>query len=190
MRKRTWARRALATAIAAIALMAAGLVYLGISGFTYYDNGTWVHTSLLRIYAEAAAGYGAKPINERRLGPDWGSWPHYAARNFTLDLAGLDYTLPLSWEDTASGPGLNVMRPSGDGRTAVATYSPGPRVAPGGKATVQVHVLGDGGRTTSAYVGLAGLPPFTKAYSLTLYRPRFSSVAYVIKVTEVTRVTR
>ena len=111
MRKTTWVRIALYVTASVLGLAATGLVYLAASEFTYYDNGAWVHSNLLAVYAQSLGGYGRKPIEERLLGPDWGAHTGYAARNFTLDLVGLDYSLPLSWQDIVSGPGLWVMRP-------------------------------------------------------------------------------
>ena len=179
MRNRAWVTVTLRVAVFALALTAAASAYLATRRFTYYNNGTWVQSNLLAVYAKSLAGYGRRPIDERRLGPDWGSWPHYAARNFTLDLLGLDYSVPLAWEDTASGAGLWVVRSQGSGRKEIALYSTGPRVAPGEKAVVKVQLVGEGGpsQTESGQV-------FAKTYSLTLYRPRFSSVAYVTEISE------
>jgi hypothetical protein len=180
VRKGIWVRTTLYAIIAALTLAGAGLAYLAVRGFTYYDNGRWVHSNLLAVYIRSLAGYGRKPIDERRLGPDWGSWAGYAARNFTLDLAGLDYSLPLSWEDIASGPGLWVMRPpSWTKWKEVALYPSGISVAPGERVTVRIQLVGESGLIRTEY-GAA----FAKAYSLTLYRPRFSSVAYVIEIKE------
>lgn len=180
MRKWTWARIILYGATAVVAVAAAVLIYLTASRFAYYDNGEWVHTNLLTVYAISWEGYGRDPVPERRLESDWGSNAAYAARNFTLDLAGLDYSQPLQWGDLVAGPGLWIMRSTKPTVwTESVLYASGGTVPPGQKVQVKVQVVGDNGLALTEQ-GLA----FSKAYSLTLYRPRYSSVAYVVEVSE------
>jgi hypothetical protein len=180
LRKWTWARIILYGATAVVAVAAAVLIYLTASRFAYYDNGEWVHTNLLTVYAISWEGYGRDPVPERRLESDWGSNAAYAARNFTLDLAGLDYSQPLQWGDLVAGPGLWIMRSTKPTVwTESVLYASGGTVPPGQKVQVKVQVVGDNGLALTEQ-GLA----FSKAYSLTLYRPRYSSVAYVVEVSE------
>jgi hypothetical protein len=67
MRKGIWVRAVLCGAIAAVTLAGAGLAYLATRGFTHYDNGRWVQSNLLAVYAKSLASYGTKPIEDRRL---------------------------------------------------------------------------------------------------------------------------
>lgn len=183
MLKRNANKTALYTITAVLALAGVGLICLATHGFTYYDNGRWVQSNLLVVYARSVVGYGSKAINDRRLPRNWGSSLGYAARNFTLDLTGLDYSLPLAWEDIAAGPGLVVMRASGVDRRAVAFFpTPAMTVKPGEKvvATIRLAHENAGTSTETRIVD-------TAAYSVTLYRPRFSSVAYVTEVEKVGR---
>lgn len=161
------------------AITCAALLHAAWMSFTYYDNGKWVKSNLLAVYARSVAGYGTKAIEERRLPPNWGSLLGYAARNFTADLVGLDYSMPLSWEDIAAGPGLNLMRKTpGDGRTAIALYSTG-KIEAGQESAVAVCQVQED--RASAQVGTRVMP----RYTLTLYRPRFSAAAYVVKVQDI-----
>lgn len=178
---KTSGKTALYTVTALLVLAGVGLVCLTTYQFTYYDNGRWIQSNLLVVYARSLAGYGYRAINDRRLPRNWGSSLGYAARNFTLDLTGLDYSLPLAWEDIAAGPGLVVMRASGVDRKAVAFYpTPAATVKPGEKVVATIRLVHENaGTPTETRTGDAA------AYSITLYRPRFSSVAYVIEIDQV-----
>ena len=180
MGKRTWLKRFLYASAMIIALAGIGLLYLGFSKFTYYDNGKWVKTNLLSVYLQAAKGYGNEPIEARLLPADWGSDVGYAARNFTLNLARLDYSMPLSWQDTVVGDSLWVMRPAILMEREKSMYPTSVAVAAGERVEIKVQVVDDaqvqGFATTDE--GLI----FSRAYPITLYRPRFSHVAYVVEV--------
>ncbi len=180
MLKRIWVKKVLYAVIAVAILAAAGLAYLVMAGFTCYDNGKWVKTNMGAIYKRSREGYGKDPIEERRLESDWGSDAGYAARNFTLDLTGLDYSMPLSWQDTAFGHSLWVMQPQApDTWKEAALYQTGITVLPGERVQLRVEIVGKDGFTMTEQG-----PVFTKSYPITLYRPRLSSVAYVVAVGE------
>lgn len=180
MRRRIWLKTIVYISTAALTLTGAGLAYLAMSRFTYYDNGTWMQSSLLEICAKSQKGYGRDPIEERLLKPNWGASASYAARNFTLDLAGLDYSLPLSWQDTVLGQGMWVMRPPKWWNwQEVALYPSDITVSPGEKLTVEVQLAGTNGLTVTQ-----GRIIFDRAYLLTLHRPWFSYVAYVTDIRE------
>jgi len=178
MPKRDPSKTALYTITAVLVLVGVGLTCLAMQGFTYYDNGRWVQSNLLVVYARSLMGYGSKAINDRRLPRNWGSSLGYAARNFTLDLTGLDYSRPLAWEDIASGSGLVVMQVSGVDRTSVALFpTPGITVKPGEKVVANIRLVHENFGTP-----MEDKPLDSGVYTITLYRPKFSSVAYVIKV--------
>ncbi|MGI6662393.1 MAG: DUF4829 domain-containing protein [Bacillota bacterium] len=180
MRRETWAKAVFYAAAFAVILTAIGLAYMMVSDFAYYDNGKWVRTNMWTIYTQSRAGYGRDAIDDRRLGPNWGSNAGYAARNFTLNLSGLDYSLPLSWDDTVAGPGLWVVRPPEWFHwREVALYPTDINVPRGGKVTVDIRVAGEAGLTFTPEGAV-----FDRAYSVTLYRPWFSSVAYVVEISE------
>lgn len=180
MLKRIWVKKVLYAVIAVAILAAAGLAYLVMAGFTYYDNGKWVKTNMWAIYKRSREGYGKDPIEERRLEANWGSDAGYAARNFTLDLAGLDYSTPLSWMDAITGQNLWVMKPPvPHDWKEVALYPAGITVLPGERVELRVEIVGEDG-----FIITEQGPVFTKSYPITLYRPRLSSVAYVVAVGE------
>jgi hypothetical protein len=143
--------------------------------FTYYDNGSFVTVPLAVVYAREISGYGRKGDPERRLPPEWGSWLGYSARNFTLDLFGLDYSHPLAWEDSACGPGLVVfsLRDSTD-RTPVAVYPMGPTNT-GRRTLVVSEVRSSGSGADAREISV-------EKYRLELYRPPLASATYVISV--------
>ena len=181
MLKKTWVKRVLYAVIAVATLEAAGVLCVVMADFTYYDNGEWVKTNMWTIYKRSREGYGKDPVEERRLEPDWGSDAGYAARNFTLDLAGLDYSTPLSWmDDNIIRQSLWVMKPPNPLEwKEVALYPTGITVLPGEKLELRVEIVGEDG-----FIITEQGPVFTKSYPITLYRPRLSSVAYVVAVGE------
>ena len=178
--KQTWVRAIIWSAVVTFVVAGVGLAYLALRSFTYYDNGRWVYSNLLEVYVKSMRGYGRNPIDERSLGANWGSDAGYAARNFTLDLAGLNYSIPLSWQDTVAGHGLWVMEPPTPSRwKEAALYPTGITILPGERVQVKVEVVGDDG-----FVMTEQGPTFTRSHPITLYRPRFSAVAYVVEVGE------
>lgn len=89
-------------------------------------------------------GHGKSPIEERLLEANWGSDAGYAARNSTLNLAGLNYSIPLSWQKTIAGHGLWVMEPPTPSRwKGAALYPTGITILPGERVQVRVEVVGD-----------------------------------------------
>ena len=180
MLKHTRVRAVIWSAVVALVLAGAGLAYLALNDFTYYDNGRWVNSNLLEVYVRSMRGHGKSPIEERLLGANWGSDAGYAARNFTLNLAGLNYSIPLSWQDTVAGHGLWIMEPPTPSRwKEAALYPTGITILPGERVQLKVEVVGDDG-----FVMTEQGPTFTRSHPITLYRPRFSAVAYVVEVGE------
>lgn len=151
--------------------------------FRYYDNGRYVTVPVAVLYAREASAYGRKVDTSRRLPPDWGRWIGYAARNFTLDLWGLDYSQPLRWNDIAAGEGivLRVLEPGPNGprdsERVIAVY-PNGEILPGRKFTVVVKEV----RPATPDRRYSDQP----RYRLVLYRPPFAHVTYVLSVEEYT----
>ncbi len=151
--------------------------------FRYYDNGRYVTVPVAVLYVREVSGYGRKMDTSRRLPPDWGRWIGYSARNFTLDLWGLDYSQPLRWNDIAAGEGiiLRALGPGPNGQSdserVVAVYPMG-EILPGRKFNMvvkEVHPATPDGRYSDQ-----------PRYRLVLYRPPFVHATYVLSVEEYT----